>query len=188
MSYFDSKLIKTYSNMWNDCDNRLRFTVGCPHSGKSTWANKWQKSSICPYHLGNRVIISGDDFRLASSKKPYLHNNKNLIGSSFDSFIPLTTTLTASMFLAIKALLLNKQITILFDETNSSERSINYIFNIDPQAQYIRFHTHPDICKERAIKNTKLKRQYIKGLLIAINKIANNLEKLNIEKIREKYL
>lgn len=166
-----------YSRDWLSKERcgQLFFTRGLPRSGKSTFARKWltnQKYSLKDMLYDNkykelyfplrRVIVCGDDFRLAT------------YGQEYDRSCEFASALT--MFTAIKALLKNH--CVLFDETNSSEWSLRRIFEICPNAEYIDIRTEKKECLKR---NNKKIAEFV------FDRIENNLLNIDPEDIRKDY-
>lgn len=148
--------------------NNLYFTCGLSHSGKSTLAQKWLKyenyidggqfheyerwrcsgkvidSKYVDYDLANqrRVVVSGDAIResLGSLWNPNVEDYVDSI-----------------KYTMVKALLKTGH-TVLIDETNTSERSIRKILEIDIGAQVAVVPTSREECLKRAGENKQLVR------------------------------
>jgi tRNA uridine 5-carbamoylmethylation protein Kti12 len=165
----------------------LYFSVGMPRSGKSTIAKEWAgkfgpddprdvymdsitSDTLCtkwwidftPRY--GKVVVCGDDFRLATHGQVYRRLSE--------------CDVSAHVLTAIKALLLTGH-TVFFDETNSSAWSIERIFEIDPDAIPVFIRTPKEVCIQRALDN---KQDY---LVPVIEKVAKNLEYMTPEKIEE---
>lgn len=141
----------------------MHFLMGCPHSGKSTYANNWVKTT--PYCEGDwvrepgplrpRVVISGDDFRYSLTGHEYLPHSEMIVSSFMD--------------VAILALL-NRGFDVLVDDTSSSEMTLLRYFRLHSDPVPIFMDTPPEVCKERALANN---RPY---LLPVIDRIAKQLD------------
>jgi predicted kinase len=109
--------------------SNLYCCIGLPRSGKSTYCNQWVLEKP------GRVKVCGDDIRLA------------LTGERFNSHVePYISAIKSTM---IKTLLLGG-FEVIVDGTHTTERSIKQILQIDKNAQFIVFDTHPQTCRERA--------------------------------------
>lgn len=143
----------------------LYFTIGCPRSGKSTYADNWVK------HETKRVILSGDSFRKA------VHGH---------SFIKIAEELVWTHLSVAAKALLNRGFDVLIDETNSTLTSLYKIVTIDIDAQPIWIDTPVEVCLERAIATGK---PYLEA---PIRRIAKQIEELkagwpqNFESLKEK--
>jgi predicted kinase len=140
--------------------NKLYFIIGISHGGKSTLAKKWLNyenyivgNKFSDYshtydedsygfqhrqdHIGyqKRVVVSGDEIR------------KALYGSLWNQFAEDFVDAVKWVMLST---LLNSGHTVLLDETNTSERNIRKIFEIDPNAEFVYVDTSVEVCKERA--------------------------------------
>ena len=124
----------TFSKNWgeNKYNKNLVFSVGLPRSGKSTFTESWGEA----HSWHPRVIINVDDYRSVIAGQNYHRNSEPLVWGCVS-----TTT---------KALL--KNYSVFFDDTNTSEWSLQRLFEIYPQAQYVMVHTAPDVCVARAYK------------------------------------
>jgi predicted kinase len=111
-------------------DSRLYFTIGLPRSGKSTFAADWQKK------FPKRVVLSGDDFRLAVYGKRFQYEGEPIV--------------RASLITAARALL-HAGYEVLIDETNTTSPHVYDILNIDPDATAYIFSVTPEECIDRAI-------------------------------------
>lgn len=132
---------------------RLSFTVGLPRSGKSTFCNEWVRAA----GERPRVIVSGDDFRLAVYGDVY-----NRIGESF---------VFSTMDAAIRAHLLGGS-DVLVDETATTTETLMRYLLLDIEAEPIFINTSSEICIERAIKT---KQEY---LIPVIQKLDRQLSEL----------
>jgi len=158
-----------YSNRWNDFVKEfgLFFTIGLPRSGKTTFANFWEKKP-------KDIVICGDEFRQAVyGPEPY-KDGCDVQGGNGECAVSMAILTTLRTFY-------NRKYRILFDETNSTEWSIRRIFEIDRNAQYIIIPTPLEVCLART-QNDNI------GLRHAIHRINNNLKTLDVEKIRKDYL
>ena len=135
----------------------LFYTVGCPHSGKSTYANNWVDGFISGLHENNRVVLGGDDFRSALTGHEFVLQAEGMVASCID--------------IAAKALL-NRGFDVLIDETSSTEATLIRYYRLDINALPIFIDTSREECIRRAIAN---KRDYLVG---PINRIANQLERI----------
>lgn len=110
---------------------RLYFTVGSTRAGKTTFANYWVNEAK------DRVVVDTDTIRLAVTGKRYL--------GAIEPFIYYLETIV------IKSFLLQGK-DVLFCETNTSNRSIEKILNIDIDAVPIYIHSTREECIDRARK------------------------------------
>jgi hypothetical protein len=154
-----------YSRGWHDEDShkvgKILFLRGVPRCGKSTFCNNWLKN----YHGIPKVVISGDDFRLATYGQEYCHTAEAAQG--------------LTVFAAIRALV--KRHLVLYDETNSSEFSLRRIFEIDKHAQYVTFTmAWNDVMKI----NDSTSRIPIE----VFDRISYNLQDIDPEEIRKDYV
>ena len=113
-----------------DKRGHLKYTVGLPRSGKSTWADKWAAEKP------NRVVVAADDFRLALHGTPWLAAAEPLIH--------------ATVKLAVRALLI-RGFDVVVDETNLTPGQKASWSEIDPEAEFVLFDATPEVCKQRAI-------------------------------------
>lgn len=120
-----------YVNRFNIRGN-LYFTCGLPHSGKSTFCNEWANS------VGDKpkVVLAGDDFRLAMTGHVYLPHAEAHIFAVLD---------TAALAL------LNRGYDVLIDETATSDATVMRYLRLDINATPIFIKTPPEECKKRAI-------------------------------------
>ncbi len=137
---------------------KLYFTIGLPRGGKSTLCNKWrtydnyiEENKFVEYKCSimfqeppkryesiqteRRVVVSGD--RIRESLYGSLWNQ---LAEDFVDAIKWTMVRT----------LLNSGYTVLLDETNTSERNIRKIFEIDINAEFVYVDTPVEVCKKRA--------------------------------------
>lgn len=123
---------------------RLFFLVGCPHSGKSTYANRWAREAPADYVNESsrvevfcpRVIIAGDDFRVATLGREYVPSSEHLIFSLMDTAI---------------AALLHRGFDVLVDETSTSRPTLMRYLRLDPNATPIFMDTPRAECERRAL-------------------------------------
>ncbi len=170
---FDNK--RTYFCPWTslslptesevDGKNHLYFTRGLPRSGKSTLSKEWAINYT-------RVVVCVDDFRLAVHG-PVQYNQK------------AESIIAGCVWTTIQALLYKYD--VILDDTNSSEWSLRQIFNIDPYAKYVNVQTKPNLCLVRMIQkyaneNTDKECKFV------IDRIQQQLETVDVEKIRDEYL
>lgn len=110
--------------------SKLYFCVGSARCGKSTYCNEWVKQAP------NRVIVSGDDIRLA------LH------GMRYSS-------LAEEMVSAIKYVTIRAQLArgaeVMVDGTHTTMSSAEKLLKIDNNATAIIFDTSEEECIRRAI-------------------------------------
>ena len=164
MFKFDNKIwYSKYQKIVDPEIGSLIFLHGLPRSGKSTLASQWLHESSM--FKTPKVLITGDDFRLAT------------YGQEYDRSCEFASALTT--FTAIKALLKNH--CVLFDETNSSEWSLRRIFEICPTAQYIDIGTEKKICLERNAKSRNI-------LPFVFDRIERQLLEIDPEDIRKDYI
>jgi len=113
---------------------KLYFLVGLARAGKSTYVKTWLQNRT-PVGV-QKIVVCSDEIRLVV-------NNGNAWCSNTEL---LVATVAHTM---IKSHLLQGR-EVLFDETNTSLRSLEYIFNIDINAQPIILTTPLDECVRRA--------------------------------------
>ncbi len=128
---------------------KLTALIGLPRSGKSTFSKIWRNEGE------NRVVLSGDLFRLSIHGQRFLLQGEELV--------------KGTMFTAARALLMDGY-EVLLDETNSSINSIRSILSLSPNPRLILFNTSAKICKQRA---TECGQQ---DLLSSIERMDKNLE------------
>lgn len=130
-------------------NSKLYFCIGLPRSSKSTQCRKWLnyenfiedgqfKNSEVKFHIApaqKRVVVSGDEIRQA------------LYGSNWNS---LCEDYVDSIKYTMVRALLNSGHTVLLDETNTSERSIRKILEIEINAEFAFVDTKPEECHRRA--------------------------------------
>lgn len=131
---------------------RLSFLCGLPQSGKSRYSTLFaQETGPRP-----RVIISGDDFRLALTGQEYSPRAEAMVFSVMDT--------------AILALL-DRGYDVLVDETSTSRATLMRYLRLDPDAEMIFIDTPAEECKRRALEN---ERPY---LVRVIDRLAPRLDK-----------
>ena len=137
---------------------KLHFTMGLPRSGKSTFCKTWM------YEKPGRVVLSGDDFRMAIYDRRF-----QLVGEEL---------VRASMITAARALV-HAGHEVMIDETNTTYTSVRHILNIDKEAEAWIFMTDKDECIKRAINcghddlQPSIERM-AENLSITMKKILNN--------------
>lgn len=166
-----------YSGSWivKERIGQLFFTRGLPRSSKSTFCREWLREQqyttrdlLCYdrkfiiHYPVNRVVVCADDFRWATYKQDYNHSCECMA--------------SAAIFTAIKALL--KSHCVLFDDTNSSEWSLQRIFEICPEAEYVDIGTEKKVCLERNAKTKKIPE-------FVFDRIENQLLSIDPEDIRK---
>lgn len=129
--------------------SELTVLIGLPRAGKSTWAKKWVKEG------SNRVVLSGDSFRLA------------ITGERFN--IDSEPFVRASLITAVKALLI-QGLDVAVDETNTSQYHQDQLLYLAPNPNIVIFWTPKAVCQERAIDCN----QY--DLIPSIERMENNLQ------------
>jgi predicted kinase len=112
---------------------QLWATIGPARSGKSTWATEWKYDERI---IGNKCIFEDDHLRLSLHGERYKRLAEPMI------FGMKYTTLRA---------LLKSNDHVLNPETNTTERSIRNLLEIDPKCIFIIFDTPLEICIQRAI-------------------------------------
>lgn len=121
---------------------RLFALVGLPHAGKSTFANRWvREASTDPAGTWRpRVVLAGDDFRLALHGQEYVAQAEHFVFSTLD--------------VAAAALLL-RGFDVLIDETSTSKPTLMRYLRLDPKVELIFVRTPTLECKRRATANGK---------------------------------
>lgn len=137
----------------------LYFTVAIPRTGKTTFANKWKKEGE------NRVLVSGDEIRLA------------VYGKRFSLRGEPTVSMVKSYMIRT---LLQEGYDVLYDDTNTTWKSIEMIFEIDKNARYIIFPSDPQVSKERAILTHQ------EDLIIPIDRMYSNYLS-TVERLRKEF-
>lgn len=128
----------------------LFFTCGNARSGKSTYCNEWKKEL-------NRVVVCADNVRLALTGQRYCR---------------LAETCVFNIcHVSIRSLLLSGY-DVCFDDTNTSEISIQRMLEIDIDATPIFIDTNPNICIQRAIDTNQ------EDLIPAIKRTSENIRKI----------
>lgn len=131
---------------------KLYGLVGLPRSGKSTVANEWVKGDKVRNPNGHgffpycyvidrpRVIVGGDDFRVALYGQEY-----NLNGEA---------SVFAAMDVAVRALLA-RGFDVIIDETCTTEDTLSRYLRLDLDFTPIFIDTPEEVCVERAIATNK---------------------------------
>jgi predicted kinase len=109
---------------------KLSILLGESHSGKSTFAKKWQRqSSNIP-----RVVVTTDNIRLALAGKLYTKELEPIVFSH--KHVMLKTLLIEGFH-------------VLSCGTNTTKESIKRHLELDPNAEFIVMNTPLDVCLER---------------------------------------
>jgi predicted kinase len=131
---------------------RLYFTVGVPAAGKSTVCNDFVKNpplthdgridrgdpDASEYYVSRpRVVIAGDDFRVATLGREYVPSSEHLIFSLMDTAV---------------AALLHRGFDVLIDETSTSRPTLMRYLRLDPNASPIFLDTPREECERRAVE------------------------------------
>lgn len=111
---------------------RLHFTVGLPQSGKSTAANLWARE---PGAARPRVVLGGDDFRLAVYGREYWPPGEGLVFACMDA--------------AARALLA-RGFDVMVDETCTTQSTLLRYLKLDEDAVPHFVDTPAEVCVERA--------------------------------------
>lgn len=117
---------------------RLFFTIGLPRSGKSTIANAWATSGDDDFCVSPRVVLGGDDFRLALHGQEYHRDAEGMVFATID--------------VAARALL-SRGHDVLIDETCTTEQTLLRYLLIDIDATPILVETSEEECVRRALDN-----------------------------------
>lgn len=128
---------------------RLYFTVGLAASGKSTAANAWLDDR--PPGGRPRVVLGGDDFRLAVYGQEYWPHGEGLVFACLDA--------------AARALL-GRGFDVLIDETCTTQATLLRYLKIDSDAEPVFVDTPADVCLARA---HALGRPYLEGPILRMN-------------------
>jgi len=118
---------------------KLKFLIGLPRSGKSTYATHWMRtpSRVDEHGIAYpRVVVAGDDIRLAVTGIRY---NRRAEPTVFLVKDYMTETL------------LSRGHDVLLDETNTSVESIKRILRFDINANYRLIDTPLSVCLQRAV-------------------------------------
>lgn len=141
--------------------NNLYYTIGLPRSGKSTLAQKWLKFE---YYIENGIFVKYDTLlhsilgSIESTREKYDREKQSRTVVSGDAIRESLGNLwnpdvenyvDAIKFTMVKALLKTGH-TVLIDETNTSERSIRKILELDIGAQVVVVPTSKEECLKRA--------------------------------------
>ena len=110
----------------------LYFTVSIPRAGKTTFAQRWKNEGK------NRVLVSGDQIRLA------VYNQRFSVRGE-----PMVHAVKQYM---LRTLLLEGY-DVLFDDTNTTWKSVQMVFEIDYSARYIIIDCDPVECQRRAMES-----------------------------------
>ena len=108
----------------------LYFTISLQRAGKTTFAKQWKNEG------GNRVLVSGDQIRLAVYNKRFSLRGEPIVHAVKQYML---RTLLAEGY------------DVLYDDTNTSWKSVEMVFEIDPNARYIIIDCDKKVCQERAI-------------------------------------
>ena len=138
--------------------SKLSFLIATPRAGKNTYCDKWMKEKD-PDGL-NRVVLSGDDIRMALYYKRYI-----------DACEPFVHEIYRVM---TKSLLLQGGHHVMLNDTHTSIFSIEKVFKLDKNAQFIYIPTPPDVCKQRAIDTGQ------EDLFPVIDRMYKQLQKLAV--------
>lgn len=114
----------------------LKFTIGLPRSGKSTFCRKWQQECLYP----PRIVVSGDSFRYAVYGKEFNRKHEGMVFATMD--------------IAICALLLTGY-DVIIDETATTNETIKRYLAIDINAVPVPFNVSAEICRKRAMADNK---------------------------------
>lgn len=146
----------------------LFFCLGCPRSGKSTFADKWVKHPA----YRPRVIVCSDDIRLALHGQRYKREAE-----------PMVWAINGYMAEALLA----RGHDVLIDGTNTTDSSIERLLQIDIDARPFLIDTPKEECLRRAVETEQ------GDLLPVIERVHAQLEALKeygierkIAEIREK--
>lgn len=122
---------------------RLAFMIGLPKSGKSTLARKWS--------IGQREFRSR---RRDSEKSTRLRvivcaaRIRRALGHRWNSYAE--GYVDATKHTMIRALLYDYD--VLVDGTHTTRPSIQRMFEIDPEAEFVFVDTPPTMCKQNALQ------------------------------------
>jgi predicted kinase len=158
MSLFQTKSVNcSYRQPWES--PKLYFTRGLPRSGKSSHAK------LLEYNNQNKcVLIEADTFRL-------VFNNGERYNEAWEDVV--WNILETS----IKSLLMSGY-DVVFDDTNSSERSLKQLFELDCRAGYMTVDTDIEKCLEINSKTYNISEE-------VFYRVKNNLETIDPEVIRK---
>jgi predicted kinase len=109
----------------------LKYLVGCPRSGKSTYAAKWVNEKP------KRIVVCADTFRKAVYDKTWWRDGESMA--------------YATAYAAVRAFLLDGY-EVLYDDTNTSDESLKRLFALDENATPIVIDTPMDVCLKRAVE------------------------------------
>lgn len=119
---------------------QLRFLIGLPRSGKSTWATQWMRSQSVRRDddgiVYPRAVVCADNIRLA------------VTGQRYNQWAEPTVFMVKNYMIES---LLSRGIDIVADGTHTTKSSIAKNFEFDMEARWTLINTSVDICKERAI-------------------------------------
>jgi len=138
---------------------QLYFMVGLPRSGKSTLVKTLKKE------IPNLVVVSGDKIRLAVYNQRFWAPGEATVHSVKQT---MARTLLAEGY------------NVLIDDTNTSWKSIETIWEIDASPKYIIVDTPPHECIERAEKSNQ------KDLVPVISRMSPNFS-ATVSSLRKVY-
>jgi hypothetical protein len=115
--------------------NNLHFFVSLQRAGKTTIANKWKVEGK------NRVLVGGDEIRLAIYNRRF-----SLCGEPAVHMVKQYMLRT----------LLAEGYNVLYDDTNTSRTSIDFLFEINESAKYTIIDCDPIQCQQRAFLTNQL--------------------------------
>ena len=124
-------------------EGRLAFMIGLPKSGKSGLAKKWS--------VGEREFRSR---RRDSDRSTRLRvivcaaRIRRALGHRWNSYVE--GFVDATKHTMIRALLYDYDVVV--DGTHTSRPSIQRMFEIDPEAEFVFVDTPPTLCKDNAIR------------------------------------
>lgn len=156
----------------------LFFCIGLPRSGKSTFCNKWvldaeldtdtdyltdgdgeeHRFTVTNGVKYPRVVIGGDDFRVA------------LYGRHFQA--EAEGTVFSAMDIATRALV-NRGFHCIIDETSTTEQTLMRYLRIDMDATPVWIDTPVEECKRRAVETGK---PYLVGPIDRLHKQMTHLK------------
>lgn len=156
--------------------NKIIFTVGCPGSGKTTWAKDKQDTSP----IGEVIRLNRDDIRenLFGNRYHISYGGKHM--KQYEELVTSVQINTCNSILA-----LNKDVTIIFDDTNADYKRLMQLMKMynssNCKVEIVYFTDTPlETCLERNSKRArKVPEDIIRNMYNKSLETMHELEKLS---------